>query len=243
MVLIRLAYIAYLRLVFVRLTDDQVGQYIVLPVFHRHARADSDRTGTNRLGIGIQHAVQFVVARLGAGDVENIEAHQGRSGLGQVFPGIGRIILVRRNRPDSADPRHLERMERSGRLVVLDDGHAGGGLRILEIGKQLASLLDLSGGRFAAVPRLGGDEHGEGRDDDIGEGALVIFHGKKISCFAGGALRPDREDNLDLLGDRAREGGRAEVTVRSSRLLTEPRFGDSLALASATVEVDKESDQ
>ena len=100
LVAIGLADVANCRLILVRLADDQIGQHVVLGVFHRHARADADRAGTDRLGIGIQHAVQLVLARLVCWRRREFQVHQRRGGLGQMFAW---------RRPDSSDARESTR--------------------------------------------------------------------------------------------------------------------------------------
>ena len=109
-------------------------------------------------------------------------------------------------------------MQRAGGLVVFDDRHAGRGQRILEIGKQLARFLHVGWRDVAPAPGLGGHEHGQGRDGDISEGALVIVHSQKISCIAGSAAAGPSRTIVDLIGQTFDAAAASGLRFRSSGL-------------------------
>ena len=69
----------------------------------------------------IDHAVLLVVAGTFAGDGEDLAIHERRGGLGHLPLGVGRVAVLRGNRPQAVFLGDLELAERGRVFVELDD--------------------------------------------------------------------------------------------------------------------------
>ena len=84
-------------------------------------RADALLAGFELGREGIDHAELLVVAGAFAGDGENFAIHERRGGLGHLPFGVGRVAVLRGNRPEAVFLGDLEFAERGRVFVELDD--------------------------------------------------------------------------------------------------------------------------
>ena len=113
-----------------------------------------------RLGVGIDHAVLLLIALVVADHLQDLQSHQAGGGGGHLVLGVGRIIVVRGDRPAGlaldVHLGHLERMDLAPLLVELDDLQAGHGQRVGEVGIE----------RLVADVFRAGDRQRRPGDDD-----------------------------------------------------------------------------
>ena len=106
-------------------------------VEHRDARADAllarFQLGRER----IDHAKLLVIAGAFAGDLQNLAVHERRGRLGHLLRGVGRIAVLRRDRPQAVLLGHFELAERGRIFVEADDPQPLGLVRRLEILRQI----------------------------------------------------------------------------------------------------------
>ena len=85
----------------------------------------------------IDHAELLVVAGVPADDGEDLAIHERRGGLGHLLRGVGRVAVLRGNRPQAVLLGHFELAERGRVFVEPHDPQPLGLVRRIEVLRQV----------------------------------------------------------------------------------------------------------
>ena len=102
-----------------RFADDELGQCAAAVAFEFDAGADADRADLCRGRVN--HAVQLVIGRPVARGGAFDQVNDARGGFRKLFLSIGRVVLMRWDRPDPVDLRDLEGTSSAHLLIEIDD--------------------------------------------------------------------------------------------------------------------------
>ena len=145
-----------------RLAHNQINYRLAIFVRHRHPRADALLTGIELWLHRIDNAVLLMLARIAALDAQNLAVHQRVSRLGHLLRGIGRVVVLRRDRPQPVLLGHFKLARRRRVLIEPHDPQSLGHLRRTELVRQVLAdkrfLIQLARRRRRGHPNHNRDQ-------------------------------------------------------------------------------------